>query len=257
MVTKLWNIFKGFFIVRFKTEQEREYILNKGPWFWGNAGLFMTPWFPGFDANTMVVSKMPIWVRLHNLPLHFCHHNVLISTGNTLGKFLKIDGDKLKRGIFTFTRICVEVDLGQGLPESITLNFNNTQWTQPLDYENTTFWCHGCLQTGHLHSACPKEKQIPKWNKKQQIKPKLWQYTAPLDEEADTAEEKKYKVEMEDQKVQNNTLKEEEAPNIPKQQQETQRTWMEISGIKRSHGLEGSDSDKDSPINTNETNYPL
>lgn len=24
---------KGFFIVRFRTKQEREYILNKGPWF--------------------------------------------------------------------------------------------------------------------------------------------------------------------------------------------------------------------------------
>lgn len=37
---------KGFFIVRFRAVQEREHILNKGPWFWGNAGLFMTPWFP-------------------------------------------------------------------------------------------------------------------------------------------------------------------------------------------------------------------
>lgn len=62
----------------------------------------MTPWFPYFDANTMVVSKMPVWVRLHNLPLHFWHHNVLIAIGNTLGKFLKIDGDRLTRGLFTF-----------------------------------------------------------------------------------------------------------------------------------------------------------
>lgn len=62
---------KGFFIVRFNIEREKEYILNKGPWFWGNAGLFIAPWFPDLDANTMVVSKMPVWVRLHNLPLHF------------------------------------------------------------------------------------------------------------------------------------------------------------------------------------------
>jgi len=82
---------------------------------------------------------MSIWVRLHNLPLHFWHHSVLIAIGNVLGKFLKIDDDRLTRGIFTFSRICVEVDLSEGLLESINLNFNNTQWTQPLDYENTTF----------------------------------------------------------------------------------------------------------------------
>jgi len=62
---------KGFFIVRFSIAQEQEHILNMGPWFWGSTGLFITPWFPEFDANNMVVSKIPVWVRLHNLPLHF------------------------------------------------------------------------------------------------------------------------------------------------------------------------------------------
>lgn len=130
---------KGFFIVRFSIEQERESILNKGPWFWGNAGLFITPWFRKFDANTMVVLKILVWVRLHNFPIHFWHHKVLIAIGNTLGKFQKIDEGRLTKGICTFARICVEVDLSQGLPESILLNFNNTQWTQSLDCENTTF----------------------------------------------------------------------------------------------------------------------
>lgn len=120
---------KGFFIVRFITKQERDNIINQGPWFWGNAGLFITPWFPDFDANTMVVSTMPFWVRLHNLPLHFWHHKILIAIGNSLGKFLKLDEDRTSRGIFIFSRICVEVDLSQGLPDHITLNFNNSLWT--------------------------------------------------------------------------------------------------------------------------------
>lgn len=34
---------KGFFIVRFNTKRERDNIINQGPWFWGNAGLFITP----------------------------------------------------------------------------------------------------------------------------------------------------------------------------------------------------------------------
>ena len=76
---------------------------------------------------------MPIQVRMHNLPIHFWHYKVSIAIGNTLGKYLKIDGDKLIKRIFTFSRICVEVDLSQGLPESITRNFNNTQWLQPTD----------------------------------------------------------------------------------------------------------------------------
>lgn len=118
---------KGFFIVRFNTEQERDSIINQGPWFWGNAGLFTTPWFSDFDATTMIVSRMPVWVRLHGLPLHFWHHKALTAIGNTLGKFLKMDDERATRGIFTFARICVEVDLSEGLPDHITLNFNNAQ----------------------------------------------------------------------------------------------------------------------------------
>lgn len=39
------------------------------------------------------------------------HHKILIAIVNTLGKFLKIDDDRLAKGIFTFARICVKVDL--------------------------------------------------------------------------------------------------------------------------------------------------
>jgi len=83
-----------------------------------------------------------------------------------------------------YSQVCVEVDLSQGLPDHITLNFNNSLWTQQLDYENTAFRCRGCLQTGHLQYACPLASKEPKGNKKHQKKPKGWQHTEPLEEEA-------------------------------------------------------------------------
>jgi len=103
--------------------------MNEGPWFWGNVGLFMTSWFLEFDPNTMVVSKMLVWVKLYN--------------------------ERLSKDIYTFARICVEVDLSQGLLGHIFLLHNEKQWAQPLDYENTAFRCRICRQTGHLQSACP------------------------------------------------------------------------------------------------------
>lgn len=62
---------KGFFIVKFSSQEVRDTVISTGPWFWGTSGLFMTPWFPDFDPNKMTVTKMPVWVRLYNLPLHF------------------------------------------------------------------------------------------------------------------------------------------------------------------------------------------
>jgi len=141
---------KGFFIVKFDTVNEKEYVLHEGPWFWGNARLFITPWFSSFNPSSIVVSKMPVWVRLHNLPLHFWLPKVFEAMGNAIGKYVKQDVERIARSIHTFARICVEVDLSQGLSDSIILIHNNTQWKQPLDYENMAFRCRGCQQTGHL-----------------------------------------------------------------------------------------------------------
>jgi len=58
-------------MAKFDMVKEKDFYLHEGPWFWGNVGLFMTPCFPGFDPSSMVVSKMSIWVKIHNLPLHF------------------------------------------------------------------------------------------------------------------------------------------------------------------------------------------
>jgi len=112
---------KGLFIVNFPITEARDIILREGPWFWGSTSLFITPWFPEFDVNTMVVSRIPVWVRFHNLPLHLWNQQVLAGIGNTIGRYIKTDTQRLEKRIFTFARICVEVDLNKGLPNRIQL----------------------------------------------------------------------------------------------------------------------------------------
>ena len=99
---------KGFFVVQFESQEEYQKALSQGPWFWGRARLFITPWFPEFDANSMVVTKMSVWVRLPNLPLPFWHHQVLEDIGNLLGRFIKSDSERKEQGLFTYARICVD-----------------------------------------------------------------------------------------------------------------------------------------------------
>ena len=187
---------------------------------------------------------MPLWVRLHNLSLHFWHSKALTAIGNTLGRMLKIDGERHIKGIFTFARICVEVDLSRGLPESIMLNFNNTQWKQPLDYENTAFRCRGCQQTGHLYNACPSHNK----SKPQQRKPKGWRNIDAALKKGDTAK-----------KEEKNTAKDKDQENKEKEinEEKEEDLQLEISGNKRSHSPEGSDSDKEQQMNTVENQLAI
>ena len=125
---------KGFFNVKFASSEARDNILRVGPWFWGSTGLFITPWFLDFDANTMEVSRILVWVRLYNLPLHFWNESVLTCIGNILGWYIKIDTQRLEECIYTFACICVEVELNKGLLEHTfdtkTTKMDTTSWLQ-------------------------------------------------------------------------------------------------------------------------------
>ena len=79
--------------------EDYQKALTGGPWFWGLAGLFLTPWFPDFDPSTAVITKLPIWVRLPNLPAHLWHFAVFQGIGNTLGRFLATDTSRGEKGI--------------------------------------------------------------------------------------------------------------------------------------------------------------
>lgn len=92
-----------------------------------------------------------------------------------LGKFLKEDNKPLSKDIYTFAKICVEIDLNQGLLDHILLLHKEKQWAQPLDYENSAFQCSICGQIGYLQSACPQNKKD--WERTQPPKLKGWQFS--------------------------------------------------------------------------------
>ena len=86
--------------------------------------------------------------------MHLWHTSVFIAIGDTLGRFLAIDNSRRDNGLYTYSRICAEIDISKGLPDQINLKIGDFHWTQTLDYENTTFRCRHCHQTGHLQKDC-------------------------------------------------------------------------------------------------------
>lgn len=62
-----------------------------------------------------------VWVRLPNLPLQFWYPESFATIGDSLGKFIKEDTDRTSKGLATFARICVELDLSKGLPDKINI----------------------------------------------------------------------------------------------------------------------------------------
>ena len=113
----------------FAFNEDYQKALTSGPWFWGKAGLFLTRWFPDFDPSMAVITKLPIWVKLPNLPAPLWHFYVFQGIGNTLGCFLATNPPKGETGIYTYGRICVEIDISKGLLDQINLKFGDFHWT--------------------------------------------------------------------------------------------------------------------------------
>lgn len=134
----------GFFVFQFDHLKYMDYVINEGPWFWGMEGLFITPWFPAFDAAIMVITKIPIWVIFHNLQLPFWNHQVLKGIENSFGRIIKMDWEIMDKCIFTFSCICMEIYLIKGIPNCIHLNHQDFKQTQCPDFEKIAFRCRIC-----------------------------------------------------------------------------------------------------------------
>ena len=86
-------------------------------------GLYLNKWILDFDPKIDVPNVVPVWVHLPRLPLHYLGDDSVRVVGNVVGKF--INRSKPKDNMQACARICVEVDLGKGLPEVIKLKVEN------------------------------------------------------------------------------------------------------------------------------------
>ena len=63
--------------------------------------------------------------------------------------------------MFSYARICVEVDLEKGFPESINLSIDGWSHLQTVDYEKIPFKCKYCHEYSHFSKSCPKKPEKP------------------------------------------------------------------------------------------------
>ena len=121
---------RGFFLFEFTSREDKDLIFRNRPYFMGPQGLYLNKLTPDFDPAVDVPKAVPVWVRLPNLPVHCWNWDSLKHIGNSLGKFIDRASNKDQ---YDCARICVEVDLEEGLPEAIKIKVGSWSHVQILD----------------------------------------------------------------------------------------------------------------------------
>ena len=62
---------RGFFFFCFSSDAGADAILEKGPWLFTGRFLALKKWEPGLKLYKDLADKIPLWIKLHNIPLEY------------------------------------------------------------------------------------------------------------------------------------------------------------------------------------------
>jgi hypothetical protein len=146
---------KGFFTIIFYNLEDKDRIFEGGPYFYNSAGLYLCFWTDRFCPEKENFAYAPVWIRLYSLPQEFWLEEILLGIGNTLGKYVKSSEATKQRKYTSYARICVYMNISKALPGTVTLEYQDEEWAQTIDYEHIPFRCRKCHEHGHLFRDFP------------------------------------------------------------------------------------------------------
>ncbi|XP_074298759.1 uncharacterized protein LOC141629687 [Silene latifolia] len=100
----------GFYSCKLDNHADLQSIKSNGLWFIHGHYLNVQDWVPDFRPSRTVISTVPTWVILPELPIEYHRIDILRAFGDKIGGFIKHDGNRMKNRNARFARISVHLD---------------------------------------------------------------------------------------------------------------------------------------------------
>jgi hypothetical protein len=104
MKTKLENVWKlsggfelmdigySYYMVKFDGEDDKNKVINGGPWMIYDHYLAVSQWSPTFNAETATIDKTMVWIRIPSLNLVYYDESILWALASMIGNPVKVCG---------------------------------------------------------------------------------------------------------------------------------------------------------------------
>ncbi|GJT75930.1 ATPase, F1/V1/A1 complex, alpha/beta subunit [Tanacetum coccineum] len=138
-------------------------VIENGPWMVENKPLFVRKWEPGLCMSKLDTSKLPLWVKIYDIPLEAWNVEGISRISSRIG--VPIIMDKITTlicekpyGRASYARVLVEVDAAKGLVDSVEIWYKSLSKSMMLNVEYV--WkpsiCDHCKTFEHFSNFCGK-----------------------------------------------------------------------------------------------------
>ncbi|KAL9237136.1 hypothetical protein vseg_011722 [Gypsophila vaccaria] len=170
-IDKIYFMPEGVFLVRFKSMEMEEKVLQCGYYLFDSIPLIFRVWSKDMELKKTDVTVVPAWIQFRSLPLKFWGKSLSKITG-LFGKYIKKDVATEERTKLGYARVMVELRVDQQFPSQVAfMDENGDPMTVDVEYEWKPITCNQCKGMGHKQEQCRKGE--PPKNCQQEIK-KIW-----------------------------------------------------------------------------------
>ncbi|GKC60205.1 phospholipase-like protein [Tanacetum coccineum] len=164
---------QGYFFFKFSNQKGLNEVLEKGPWMIKNIPMFVKKWTPNLCLTKPEQEKVPVWVRLHDIPLEGYTGVGISKMASTMGYPLAIDTYTADMcscawGRPSYARVLVEVSADKEWKEQLVIGVprpegeGKTKAIIRVEYEWRPPRCSLCKVYGHDLNNCVKHVVIEK-----------------------------------------------------------------------------------------------
>ncbi|XP_022032619.1 uncharacterized protein LOC110933720 [Helianthus annuus] len=163
----------GFFFFKFDSKEGMAKVLEGGPWLIRKVPLFLNVWSPSISLKKGGIKSVPVWVKLHNVPIAVYTDDGLSLLASKIGVPKRLDSYTADMcaenwGRSSFARALIEINAENEIKDHITIAIPKLDEEGYLmervdvEYEWKPLRCSLCCVFGHNDQNCSKNAQSKK-----------------------------------------------------------------------------------------------
>ncbi|KAI3981719.1 hypothetical protein MKX01_009545 [Papaver californicum] len=164
MVEELWEVKgnlsmfamnNGFYLFKFSCTEDKIRVLESADlWQIQQRPLILREWNWKLNFDRVEMKFLPVWVKIHNLPLFLWTTSFLSKVGSGLGIPLHADRKTNNRERLAYAMLCIDVEAHTSLPESLNIIVKGMEYHMDIEYDLRTLKFANCSTFRQKNSKC-------------------------------------------------------------------------------------------------------